>query len=437
MNKQNKLIGLIGLLILALSHNLQAQDRAYAQKVIDTLSSADYHGRGYVFKGDYKAAEFIRKEMKDAGLESFASGDDDYFHDFKLAVNTFPGDLEVSVNDVTLTNGRDYIVHQNSNGLNGSFSTFYVSAKDLENNRLFKQLRRTKCKGEVLVIDTIPKGSKLAAQRKHILLGEFHGKALITIEKKLTWGVGRNVTNFGGINMKAGVLDIDEIKSSPATVSFNIEQEFVKDYESQNVCGMTKGSVRPDSFVFFTAHYDHLGRMGKDVYIPGANDNASGTAMMLDMARYFAKNPPKYSLVFIGFAGEEAGLVGSFNFVREMGGFIDPKKIRFVINMDLMGSGEKGIMAVNGKVFTEEFELLKSINDKNKHLPIVKSRGKAANSDHYFFTEAGVPAFFFYLMGEYSYYHEVDDSAENLRLSEYYDRSFLLIRDFLSALQGG
>ena len=71
--------------------------------------------------------------------------------------------------------------------------------------------------------------------------------------------------------------------------------------------------------------------------------------------------------------------------------------IKFLVNLDLMGNGAEGVMVVNGTINPSEFQLLKSINEKEKYLPEVKIRGKAANSDHYWFAQSGVPAFFFYL----------------------------------------
>ena len=189
-----------------------------------------------------------------------------------------------------------------------------------------------------------------------------------------------------------------------------------------------EGLEAPDSFIIFCGHYDHLGKMGEATFY-GANDNASGIAMLLDMASYFTKNPQKYSIAFIAFGGEEAGLVGSYNYVQSPE--IPLSKTRFVFNMDLMGSGDNGATIVNGSVFKGAFEALSAINEKNDYLPRIKVRGKAANSDHYFFTEAGVPSFFIYLMGEYTHYHIPADNAENLHLGEYYDRSFKLIRDFI------
>ena len=70
------------------------------------------------------------------------------------------------------------------------------------------------------------------------------------------------------------------------------------DHKTNNVIGYIEGTEIKDTFIVLTAHYDHLGMMGKTMF-PGANDNASGVAMMLDMADYFSINPCKYSIAFL------------------------------------------------------------------------------------------------------------------------------------------
>jgi Zn-dependent M28 family amino/carboxypeptidase len=167
--------------------------------------------------------------------------------------------------------------------------------------------------------------------------------------------------------------------------------------------------------------------LGKEAMFPGANDNASGVAMMLDLARHYAKNPPPYSVVFIAFAGEEIGLIGSYYFVENP--LIPLKKISLLINMDLMATGDEGLTAVNATVFPDLFENLKMCNTLGNYLPNIAPRGKAQNSDHYYFSEAGVPAFFFYLRGNYHHYHDVNDTYEELTLSKYKE-AFQLILDF-------
>ncbi len=99
----------------------------------------------------------------------------------------------------------------------------------------------------------------------------------------------------------------------------------------------------------------------------------------------------------------------------------------------MLGTGNEGIMVVNGSVFEKEFNLLTQINSSNNYLNAIKKRGKAANSDHYWFTEAGVPAFFVYTLGGVQAYHDVFDIEKTLPLTEYVD-VFKLITSFVSLL---
>jgi len=155
--------------------------------------------------------------------------------------------------------------------------------------------------------------------------------------------------------------------------------------------------------------------MGKEAYFPGASDNASGTAMLLYLANYFAKNPQHYTMVFIAFSGEEAGLLGSSYFVNHP--MIPLDHIRFLTNLDIMGDATDGITVVNATEFSKQFDALQRINNSKSYLPQIKSRGKAANSDHYHFTEAGVPSFFIYTNGGKGFYHDVFDNAASLSMT--------------------
>ncbi len=174
--------------------------------------------------------------------------------------------------------------------------------------------------------------------------------------------------------------------------------------------------------------------MGKDVYFPGANDNASGCAMLLNLANYYSQpeNKPKYSIAFMAFCGEEVGLLGSKYYTEHP--LFPMKNIRFLLNMDIMGTGEEGITVVNGSVFKTEFDKLKEINTQHNFIKDVKIRGKAANSDHYFFAENGVKACFIYTMGGIKAYHDIYDRAETLPLNEF-ENLFKLITKFGDYLQ--
>lgn len=414
-------------LLLIFSGISQAQNRDYAQSVIDTLSSKAFFGRGYLKNGDQKAASYIQHSFVQFGLKPLVPG---YYQPFSMNVNTFPLEPVIQSGPTTLQAGTDFIPFPGSASLNQKFEDIiWVNESYLSSNRKFRRLLKGKPKKAAIVLDTLPSGSPMK-DRRDAVKKEFAGKCLIEIVPKLTWSVSMTVSGPTGIQVLPGKIRPGE------KLEVGITNEWKKNYVSRNVAAFIPGTIEPDSFIVFTAHYDHLGGMGENVFIPGANDNASGIAMMLDMASTYAKNPAPYSVAFIAFGGEEAGLVGSYHWVKKTTQYLPLDKIRFLINMDLMGSGVEGIMAVNGSVFKEEFELLKNINEKQQYLVAVKERGKAANSDHYFFTEAGVRAFFFYLMGSYHHYHDVEDNAENLRLGVHYDQSFKLIQRFAGELTG-
>ena len=92
-----------------------------------------------------------------------------------------------------------------------------------------------------------------------------------------------------------------------------------------------------------------------------------------------------------------------------------------------MGSGEEGITIVNATLFPKQFEVLKSINTKQNYVSRIGVRGAAANSDHFPFSEKGVPAFFMYTQGPNKHYHDVFDTYEELSFNEFNDLFHLLI----------
>ncbi|HOZ78500.1 MAG TPA: M28 family peptidase [Ferruginibacter sp.] len=357
-----------------------AQDLDFGRKMLDTLTSTHFWGRGYTNDGMKKAADFLAAEFKAYGLQPLEGKI--FLQPFSYPVNSFPGRMYVSINGKELVPGKDYIVGAESKG--------------------------AKASGELMKGDSVQ-----FFNRKERLV--------VKLQDKLTWTVATEAADYTTllINKKA-------INGEPRDFEVNIENKFISNFKTSNVCAVVKGTAMPDSFIFFTAHYDHLGGMGKDTYFPGANDNASGVSLLLNLAQYYARHPQKYSIAFICFAGEEAGLIGSKYFTDNP--LVPLKQIRFLINTDLAGTGEDGIMVVNATEFTKEFEWMKAINTEHKLLADVKARGKAANSDHYFFTEKGVPSFFFYTMGGIQAYHDVFDKAATLPLNEHEDLFNLLIK---------
>ena len=359
---------------------VSAQDLAFGKKMVDTLTAPYFWGRGYTNEGMKKAADFLANEFKNYGLETMSGKN--YFQAFSYPVNTFPGKMEVAINDKTLIPGVDFIVSPETKGVKASGN--------------FEQL------------DSIQ-----FINRKEMVV--------IKMQDKLTWDISPEVASYSLILVDKKALD-----KTPSSFKVNIDNKLISNFKTANVCGLVKGTAKPDSIIFITAHYDHLGGMGAATYFPGANDNASGVALLLNLAHYYAQHPQKYSMGFILFAGEEAGLIGSKYFTENP--LVPLKNIRFLINTDLAGTGEEGITVVNATEFPKEFALMNAVNDENKLLLKINSRGKAANSDHYFFTEKGVPSFFFYTLGGIKAYHDVFDKAVTLPLNEHEDLFKLLVK---------
>ena len=223
----------------------------------------------------------------------------------------------------------------------------------------------------------------------------------------------------------------NKITQKNRVITVEIDQQFERNYPSQNVIGYIQGKQYPDSFIIVSAHYDHLGKMGEDVYFPGANDNASGVAMLLNLAHYYSENIPQKTIVFMLFGAEEVAILGSKYYVENP--LFPLKKINFVMNLDLLGTGSEGATVVNASVFSHQFSKLDSINTLKKYLPQIKKRDKAANSDHYWFSEKGIPSFFLYTMGGIKAYHDIEDVSKTLPLTKF-EACFSLIRDFINEL---
>jgi aminopeptidase YwaD len=375
------------LVLLLFSLGIKSQDSLYARLVIKKLTSKECYGRGYLNNGLDVAAKFISSELKRLKTEPlFSTG---YFQWFDFDVNTFPDKISVKINGKLLKPGIDFIPNPESGSVKGKYT---LVKKD---------------------------STTFLAQNSPIPIG-------VSLKRKLTFSVATNSASFCGIEL-LNTNQYTDLK----TIDLNIESKVLTKYINKNICSFIKGTQNNDTVVVFTAHYDHLGGIGKKTYFPGANDNASGVSMLLNLVKHYANNPPKYKTLFVFFAGEEAGLIGSKYFIDN--NTVDLTKIKFLINLDLLGTGNDGIMVVNATEYKSQFEKLKKVNDEGGFLKEIKQRGKARNSDHYWFSEKGVPCFFIYTLGGIKAYHDVFDVGKTLPLTKY-TNVFRLLTGFVNQL---
>ncbi|WP_298895597.1 M20/M25/M40 family metallo-hydrolase [uncultured Psychroserpens sp.] len=172
--------------------------------------------------------------------------------------------------------------------------------------------------------------------------------------------------------------------------------------KTKNVVGLLKGSKRPKEYLIYTAHWDHIGtrdaHLGQDSIFNGAIDNASGTAMQLEVARAFSKlkNKPERSIIFLFTSAEEMGLLGSEYYANHP--IFPLHKTACVINADASFAVERMKMVVNVIEGFTELDTLVNIAAAKLDRAIFKGDGKMPpnnvfkRSDHYPFVKKGVPA---------------------------------------------
>ncbi|MDD3740376.1 MAG: M28 family peptidase [Bacteroidales bacterium] len=400
-----------------------AQNIEKTKERIEILASQEFGGRGYVNFGGDLAAVYIAEQMEKAGLKQFGES---YFQEFRYKINTFPGKISVKLNNKTLIPGTDFLIGPASPTVKNKYPIFLPDSLLLNDTiKFLAELVKNNYKEKAFVIDY--------AQTQNIDIKKFYinimrynswfGCIVELIPEELMWSVSTKVQTYPVVKIKRESFD-----KKTQMIKLNSKSEYVKDFEARNVIGYVEGEK--DEFIVFTAHYDHLGWMGKDVFIPGAQDNASGTALVLDLADYYSKNKPEYSIAFMLFFGEEAGLFGSTYYV--MNPLFDLKKIKAVFNLDMVGTGDDGITVVNGaeEEYKDIWDLIDKINKENEFFTEIKARKESANSDHYPFHAKGVKAVFIYTMGGKTYYHNPKDKPETLTFTGY-NQLFGLLTKFV------
>jgi len=183
---------------------------------------------------------------------------------------------------------------------------------------------------------------------------------------------------------------------------------------SKNVIGYIDNNA--EHTVVIGAHYDHLGYGGEgSLYVGseihnGADDNASGTALMLDLANQLKFSNRNNNYLLIAFSGEEMGLLGSNYFVKNP--TIDLSSINYMINLDMVGRlKEDKSLAVYGVGTSPIFK--QSINSNNESFNLIENESGVGPSDHTSFYINDIPVLHFFT-GQHSDYHKPSDDSEKI-----------------------
>ena len=427
--KMTRFVLLVNLFLFTLHASAQNEKR-FLKREIQQLSSTTMHGRGYVFKGGEKAAKHIAKHFQNIGLKAFDK-DSNYFQPYFFPINTFPGDVLMKVNKTVLIPGVDFIVNGASSSYitDGSIRLKRIDLGKVKDSAKWEAVKQRFADREfgyyLKNADTVTKYLKFSIRSfakefpKCFFIVPQHGKMIWTANTE---------------NVPGTIVTVEDtvLPKRPHKADVRIEAKMNPNFKTQNVIGYVPGTEKPDSFIVFSAHYDHLGQMGTQALFPGAHDNASGTALVMYLAQYFAEHPQKYSIAFMLFSGEEAGLMGSKHYTKYP--LFPLRNIRFLVNLDMTGDATNGITMVNAYNNTPEYRLMDKINGQEGYLPKINLRDQTQNSDHWPFCEAGVKGVFIYSNGTKPYYHDVFDVAKEISLENIDGLSKLLI-EFTGALQ--
>lgn len=409
------------IIILSLAAlELNAQDLPHFKRVVKELSSSRYQGRGYARGGANKAGKYLDKEYRKAGVDAVT------LQPFTIDINTFPGAMEMWADGKKLRAGVDFSMREYSPGVKGEFPVYHIDTLNFDADGLLADLARPENAGCLVCCDFWFTYKHREVFSKLQKTGECHNAGLL-----LTWAAPIKFFKAYGEKVvdKPIIWVTPEAIANVKRVKVNVENEFLNDYELFNVIAKVEG-CRHDSCYVFTAHYDHLGNLGRKVYYPGANDNASGTATVVTLAEHYAKNRPEFDMYFVAFSGEDANLRGSTYFAEHP--LVPLSQIKYLFNIDMIGDDNPVLYCEVSDAGMGQYPRFEKVN-REQHLFEALNRGNlAANSDHYPFAVRGVPCIF--LENEngnaFPHYHTPADNSKTVRWDSY-EPVFKLVTGFI------
>ena len=408
------------LLILAvITVQLNAQDLAHYKKIVKELSSAKYQGRGYAEDGANKAGKWIAKEFARVGADEVTC------QPFTLDINTFPGKMEMSIDGIKMVPGVDFTLREFNPSIKGEYNLYYIDTLNYNAEKIFADLATPEYANAMVVCDFMFSYKHLADFKK------LQSKECSNVGLIYTWEAPLKFYKaYGEVVREKPIIWVKpNFPQGAKTVKVNMENKFLEDYECFNVIAKVEGK-KHDSCYVFTAHYDHLGKLGKKTYYPGAHDNASGTAAIITLAAHYAQHTPEYDMYFIAFSGEDANLRGSEWYAEHP--LAPLSEIKYLFNLDMIADNNPNQYCEVSDEGMASFALFEQINTEKGYFGALERSELADNSDHYPFAVRNVPCIFF--MNEYGdafkYYHTVYDTWENAIFTNY-EPTVKLIMEFI------
>jgi Zn-dependent M28 family amino/carboxypeptidase len=197
----------------------------------------------------------------------------------------------------------------------------------------------------------------------------------------------------------------------------------------KNFLGLVRGSTYPDKYIVVGAHFDHLGINGAGAIYHGADDNASGVACVLAMAKYFKQHQPAYSIIFALWDGEEDGLRGSAYFVNNLPAGVSLPQLKFNLNMDMIARSDNNSIWASGLAHYPAYRYLVDSVKNRTTIQLKSGYDTPADpqdwtllSDHASFFNKNIP--FLYLgVEDHADYHKPTDTFDKIDLNRFVENA--------------
>ena len=434
---------------------------------IKALTAPSMEGRGDDNKGLERAARFLEKHYQQLGLKP--AGTNSYFQPFTVITGAeLKGHNHFSVEDGTqkqeLKLNQDFVPFSFSSPGSVSAPVVFAGYGASADEFGYDDYSGIDVKDKIVVVlryepaGFAGKAGNTGLTRhaqlitKAINARNRGAKAVVLVNGNLAQGEEDLLTRFGSVSGPANTgIVLVQVKNDVADRWFRAAGKSIADAQSQidhlskpqsfafpetvhmsihvdietkratvnNVLAYLPGKT--DEYVIVGAHYDHLGRGNYDSLAPsqigqihpGADDNASGTAGVLELAHMFApmKGQLQRGILFASFAGEELGLLGSAHWVQEPTLPLD--KAVAMLNMDMIGRIKDDKIYIGGVGTGSTLKSTLEQADAKSNFKIEYSAGGYSASDHTSFVTKHIPVLFFF-SGLHSDYHKPSDTWEKI-----------------------
>ena len=434
---------------------------------VKALTAPQMEGRGDGTKGLDRAARLIEHRYQSLGLQP--AGKHGYFQPFTVitgarlkGVNHLHGQTPTGKFNLKLE--QDYVPFSFSDSGQASGGVVFAGYGATAEEFGYDDYAGIDVKDKIVVVlryepasFAAKSGNQGLTQHSQLITKAInarnHGaRAVILVNGELQPGEEDLLTRFGSVSgpMNSGILLV-QVKNVEAEKWFKSVGKSLADAQAEinhggkpasfsfpdsvhvslsvgientratvnNVLAYLPGET--DEYVILGAHYDHLGRGNFDSLAPsqigqihpGADDNASGTAGVLELARQFAAMKGKLhrGILFANFAGEELGLLGSAEWVKEPTRPLE--KAVAMLNMDMIGRIRDDKVYIGGVGTGSTFKEVVEHSQPNPAFKIEYSAGGYASSDHTSFVSKKIPVLFFF-SGLHSDYHKPSDTWDKI-----------------------